>query len=144
MAFRRSIPSEIAGFRGNIVFQLLVAQVSTPAVGASSYYEIDSGTIFSQWKCGLVFINITAIAGTWTIRLVTSLRMSSTAPPHRHILQNQLSVVGRTTTGQIEVGYNAYSGVNTLLAEKVELEFAKTAGLVGDSITVNSDVVYYN
>lgn len=144
MAVRRFVPSEIGGFRGSIVYQFLVAQSSTPAVGASSYYELDSSAIFSQYKCGLVFINITAIAGTWTIRLVTSLRLSSTAPPHRHILQNQLSVVGRTTTGQIEVGWNAYSGANTLLAEKMELEFAKTAGLAGDTVTVNADAVFYN
>lgn len=137
MAVRRFIPSEIVGFRGLIIYQWRVATVAA----ADSFYEIDSTQIFSQYKCGLVFINITAITGTWTFQLVTSLRLSSTAPPHRHTLVNQLQVVGRTTTGKIEVGWNAYSGVNTLMAEKMELFLDNT---VAGSVTFDADVIFYN
>jgi len=137
MAFRRHIPATVSGFQGVIVYQGLVAQVS----GADAFYELDTSISFSQYKCGLVFINITAITGTWTFNLVTSLRLSSTAPPHRHALLNSLSVVGRTTTGQIEVGWNAYAGVNTLLAEKLELF---TDNTVAGSVTFNADWIFYN
>ncbi len=137
MAVKRFVPSEIWGFKGVIIYQWQAAAVTA----VDAFYELDSGEVFSQYKCGLIFIEITAITGTWSFSVQTSLRLSSTGAPHRHTVQNQLSVAGRTTTGVIEVGWNAYSGVNTLLAEKMELFVDNTAA---GSVTFDADVIFYN
>ena len=142
MAVRREYPTIVPSYRGINIYQLTNAQVMTPAVGGSVYVELDSVQNMSEFRCLLVFVNITAIAGTWTIRPVTRMRLASFTV--RHVILNSLSVAGRTTTGMIEVGYNCYSGANTLVADLVEVEFLKTAGLVGDSITVTSDALFYN
>lgn len=142
MATKRAVSTEIFGFKGVMIYQWQVATLVDTIDADPQYFSLDNGSLFQQYKCGIIFINVTAIGGTWQFRLFTSLRLSSTSP-HRHLMLNTVQVVGRTTTGKFEVGWNAYSGANTLLADKVELEVDNTAG-APTTVTYSADVAFYN
>lgn len=145
MAIRRAHPSELHGFKGRSVYQWQVFySVSVVAVGVTDYLELDPRDIFPPNKFGLVFINITSIGGTWRLRLYDQLRVGSTGT-HRHLIQNQISVSGRTTTGKVELGWNAETGGNTLLGEKIVMEVECTFLSLGEgSLDFDGDVVFYN
>lgn len=145
MAVRREYPSELSVFKGKSLYQWQVNySANVLGIGVADFLEIEPREIFPLYKCGLIFINITQILGTWRFRLYVELRVGSTGT-HRHLILNQMSVSGRTTTGQINVGWNGYSGVNALLAEKIELAVECTALSLGEgSIGFDADVVFYN
>ncbi len=145
MASKRTVPTEIQGFSGKLVFQWLVGATADTDVGDPTYFEFDTNEIFPRYKCYLIFLNIISVNGTWQLRMFTSLRQSSTAPPHLHRVVNQLQQVGITTTGKRELGANLFSGGNSLFAERLILEADNTTCLVSPCVlTFDADVVFYN
>lgn len=145
MPIKRTIPSEIQPFGGKLVFQWLVSEGGDTDFGDPTYFEFDASEIFPRYKCYLIFLDVLGVNGAWQLRVFTSLRQSSTSPPHRHRVVNQLQQVGITTTGKRELGANFYSGGNSLFAETLILEVDNTSCVVSPcALTMNADLVFYN
>lgn len=109
-----------------------------------SYFDLSPGLNISQYKCCLVFVNVSAIVGTWDFKIATELLVAQVAlgnskfnPP------NTLNVLGVTATGALRVGYNMWSGLNTLMGDVGYLEVRNTAG-ASPSINITADAVLYN
>jgi len=147
VAIRREIPATIVPFKGAVIYQWLVSQTVSVDLASDppEYFEFDASDIFSRYKNYLLFLNVESVNGTWQFRVFTSLRLSSTAPPHRHRVLTQLQLAGINSTGKRELGANVKSGVNALFAEKLELEVDNIVCAVGPCImTFSADLIFYN
>jgi hypothetical protein len=111
---------------------------------AVSFFELAPGLNASQFKCALVFIDITAIVGTWTFTIATELRVAQVALGNAKFNPaNVLAAVGVTTVTKQRVGFNLFSGVNTIIGDVVYLEVRNTAG-ASPTVTLSADAVLYN
>lgn len=113
-------------------------------VAAVSFFELAPGHNASQFKVGLVFVNVSAIVGTWDFKIATELRVAQVALGNAKFNPaNTLNAVGVTVTGGQRVGFNLFSGVTTLLGDVVYLEVRNTAG-ASPTVTLSADSVLYN
>jgi hypothetical protein len=111
---------------------------------AVSFFDLAPGHNASQFKCALVFIDITAIVGTWTFTIATELRVAQVALGNAKFNPaNVLAAAAVTTVSKQRAGFNLFSGVNTILGDVVYLEVRNTAG-ASPTVTLSADAVLYN
>jgi hypothetical protein len=111
---------------------------------AVSFFELAPAHNASQFRCGLVFINVSAIVGTWDFKIATELRVAQVALGNTKFNPaNTLNALDVTATGAQRAGFNLWSGVNTLIGDVVYLEVRNTAG-ASPSVTISADAILYS
>lgn len=145
MAFSvRHLLSRVPDYYGIETLNAVDAGTVVSGVAAVSFFELAPGHNVSQFKCGLVFVNVSAIVGTWDFKIATELRVAQVALGNAKFNPtNALTALGVTATGGQRVGFNLFSGVNTLLGDVVYLEVRNTAG-ASPTVTLSADSVLYN
>ncbi len=141
---KRNLLSENAGYVGVQALNAVDAGTVVSGVGAVSFFELAPGLNASQYKCCVVFVNVSGIVGTWNLWIATELRVAQVAlGTSKFNPAGMLIVTGLVTNGNQRVGYNLFSGVNAIVGDVVYLEVRNTAG-ASPTITLSADSILYN
>ncbi|MCI0597336.1 MAG: hypothetical protein L0Z48_12470, partial [candidate division Zixibacteria bacterium] len=136
-----SLNPDYVGIQG---LNLVDANTVISGVAAVSFFDLASRLQITQFKCCLIFIDITNIVGTWDFKIATELRIAQVAlGTTKFNPAGTLNSVGVTAVSKQRVGYNMWSGVNTIMGDVGYLEVRNTAG-ASPSVTLSADAVLYN